>query len=238
MAVTILAIPGFLGLPSDWDFLGWEHLIGVDVNAFAWTHLMDWAEQFNNWVAAQQKAPAVLMGYSLGGRLALHALLYRPEQWKAAIIISAHPGLSVSEERVKRLLRDREWAARFEKEEWVSLMQAWNGQEVFAHDQDQFQRQESHYQRRQLAHWLLQGSLAKQADLSQQIQALSFPILWVTGALDERYGQIAQRLAFAHPQSRWESLARAGHRVPWAQPERFSQAVSRFLSINAGVKSC
>lgn len=229
MNSSIWAIPGFLGLPSDWSFLSWNHLVGVDLYAFSWESLSAWAKQFNEWVGAKNQQPAVLMGYSLGGRLALHALIDRPEQWQAAIIISAHMGLKDAQEREKRLQQDLKWADRFAKEEWTSLMQAWNGQEVFTQDHFHFDRHEQSYQRQHLVNILTQGSLAKQADLRQQIANLPIPLLWVTGSLDQRYNQIAQTLTFANPYSRWEKIGQAGHRAPWAQSQIFSQLVQAFL---------
>jgi 2-succinyl-6-hydroxy-2,4-cyclohexadiene-1-carboxylate synthase len=225
---TIWAIPGFLGLPTDWNFLQWKHLIGVDLYAFSWSSLSEWAMQLNEWVDSSKKKPSVLMGYSLGGRLALHALLDRPEQWQAAIIISAHPGLANDHERKKRRENDQKWAERFEREEWTSLMQAWNGQEVFAQDHVHFCRQEQDYQRSQLTQILIQGSVAQQEDLRKQIAISSVPLLWITGSNDRRYCQIAQDLTFAHP-SRWQQIAQAGHRVPWEQPQMFFQIVKNFL---------
>ena len=43
-----------------------------------------------------------LIGYSMGGRLALHAMLNQPGLWKSAVIISAHPGLKNESDRVER----------------------------------------------------------------------------------------------------------------------------------------
>ncbi len=229
MNETIWAIPGFLGLPSDWDFLKWKNIVGVDLHAFGWNSLTAWAKQFNDWIAKQNKDPAILMGYSLGGRLALHVLLDRPQQWKAAIIISTHPGLTDSQEKQKRFEHDQKWVERFQTEKWESLMESWNAQDVFKQDVFHFDRLEANYQRPQIIKTLFQGSLLKQADLRQHIANCSMPILWITGSLDQRYCQLAQSLIFAHFLSRWEKIADAGHRVPWTQSHLFSQCVQTFL---------
>lgn len=228
--MEIWALPGFLGLPSDWDFLQQKSLIAVDWQTFAWDSLAEWGSAFNAWVSERSRTPRVLMGYSLGGRLALHALIDRPELWQAAIIISAHPGLTDVQERQRRLQLDEAWAKRFGSENWMSLMEAWNGQAIFAKDSFYFERRESDYQRHQLAHALIHGSLGRQAALFDPIATLPLPLLWVTGSQDDRYCQIAQALTFAHPASRWESIAQAGHRVPWSQPQVFSQMVSNFMA--------
>ena len=52
-----------------------------------------------------------LAGYSMGGRLALHALL-EGGAWDAAILIAPHPGLETGEERAARREADALWASR------------------------------------------------------------------------------------------------------------------------------
>ncbi len=226
--MQVWALSGFLGLPQDWDFLGWQNLVAVDWQAFSWKSLPEWGAAFNCWVKEHHQSPQVLMGYSFGGRLALHALIDQPSLWQAAIIISAHVGLVNLEERQKRQQQDQVWAKRFESENWTYLMQAWNAQDVFAQDSFSFERQEYNYQRPQLVKALTQGSLGWQADLSQQVASLPLPILWITGSKDPRYSQIAQILKFAHPNSQWKQIEQAGHRTPWAQPEIFSQLIQDF----------
>lgn len=227
--LPIWAIPGFLGLPVDWDFLQWDGLFGVDLYALAWESLTAWAKQFNHYTCAQGLQKGILMGYSLGGRLALHALLEKPDQWQAAIIISTHTGIADAQAREKRWVQDQNWADRFEKEDWGSLMHSWNAQEVFAHDSFQFDRQEKNYQRKQLSQLLLKGSLAGQNDLQEQIANLPMPLLWITGSLDQRCCQLAETLTFAHSHSRCVQITRAGHRLPWSQPDIFAYFVREFL---------
>lgn len=227
--MEIWALAGFLGLPHDWDFLQWKNLAAVDWQAFALNSLSDWSVEFNDWINKQSQNPKILMGYSLGGRLALHALIAQPQTWQAAIIVSAHTGLTDPQERQKRLQKDQMWAKRFESEDWKNLMEAWNGQEVFAYDSFLFERQEFEYQRHQLAKALIHGSLGRQMDLRQQIAALQIPILWMTGSLDKRYCQVAQTLTFAHPHSYWKQIEGAGHRAPWSQPQIFASEIIAFL---------
>lgn len=229
--MQIWALSGFLGLPQDWDFLQWKHLIAADWQAFTLNSLEEWGKEFNQWASKQSHRSKVLMGYSLGGRLALHALIDQPHQWQAAIIVSAHPGLIHLQEREQRLHQDQIWAKRFECEDWTSLMNAWNGQEVFARDSFRFERQEIKYQRYQLSKSLTYASLGSQIDLRPKIAILPMPILWITGNLDHRYCQIAQSLTFSHPYSRWNKIEQAGHRVPWTQPQLFSDTIMAFLNL-------
>ena len=69
----------------------------------------------------------LILGYSMGGRLALHALTAAPEKWRAAIIVSAHPGLVSGQQ--ERREEDREWAS-LSRGNWTSFLDQWNRQDV------------------------------------------------------------------------------------------------------------
>lgn len=223
----VYALHGFLGLPTDWKSTlpGVNPVDVVQVGHPTETGLWEWAECFND-LAAKGSHRRVLIGYSLGGRLALHALLHNPALWSAAILISAHPGLKSAEECSDRVQKDRSWAERFEKESWGSLMQAWNAQELFAGHK--FEREESHFSRHVLAETLRCWSLGKQENLINRLQGLELPILWIAGENDVRYSALAHSLSLNHPQSQIWVAPDVGHRVPWTS-KSFQQIVSNFI---------
>ena len=77
----------------------------------------EWSQKFCEQVERESfHGKAFLLGYSLGGRLALHACLARPDLWSGVIIVSADPGLSSPEEKGLQLRKDRQWAERFRSE--------------------------------------------------------------------------------------------------------------------------
>lgn len=227
----IFALSGFLGVPKDWNFLG----LHTTLSPIRWEHFStkgfsEWAVSFNGW-AIEQKGdprPRVLMGYSLGGRLALHALIGQPRIWDGAVIISAHPGLDNERERKKRQATDQQWAERFESEDWESLMHAWNAQEVFSHDRLNLKRKEEDYARDKLSDALLNFSLGMQKNLALEVAALQMPLLWVTGSLDFRFCQIAQALNFSHPESLFCQVEGAGHRILSSHSDELSSLIKRF----------
>ncbi|WP_068466481.1 alpha/beta fold hydrolase [Candidatus Protochlamydia phocaeensis] len=225
---SLWAIPGFLGLPSDWSDLGLDHLKGIDLFSFPWSDFSEWAQQLNARVSKENE-PAILMGYSLGGRLALHALIQNPTRWAAGVIISAHPGLGDPALKQQRLAHDEKWAQRFEKEPWKEVIKQWNQQDVFLQDAVHFHRKEEDYERQRLADLLRKASLGRQDDLRALIQALPIPLLWIVGEKDPRYCALAQSLTFKHPQSVCLVIPDAGHRTPWAQPETFKMVVQAFM---------
>jgi len=221
---TLYALTGFLGCSSDWDFFcaadfGVGHLIPVIPKSTV--SLESWGADFS--LGKQKKS--ILLGYSLGGRLALHAILSTPSFWEAAIIVSAHPGLLSESERKTRLLADETWANRFLSEDWDPLLNAWNQQSVLKTSVP-LKRNEKDYDRKELAQMLRTWSLGKQRDLREEISRLSIPVLWITGERDLSYNALSLTVFLNHPLSRHETILHSGHRVPWDAPTAFKEKVT------------
>lgn len=233
--LTIYALHGFLGLPSDWNFLENFHenvrINPVDLFEFAnpLTGLKKWALEFNRNISRSQDKK-ILMGYSMGGRLALNTLLDNPENWDGAIIISAHPGLKTDKERKERLNSDKRWAKRFESENWKDLMTDWNKREVFSGINSPLIRDEEDYNRLQLSQAFSGWSVATQDYLPPKIATLNIPILWVVGAKDSTYVAFINDIKLSHEDSEKWIAPNAGHRMPWEKPEAFKSKLKTFVN--------
>lgn len=198
-----IAIPGFLGLPHEWENELWQaYPLWSDTPV----PFLEWAQKFNSSYQGE------LVGYSLGGRLALHALIAAPQNWEKATIISAHPGLD-HELRFPRLQDDYVWAERFYKDPWNDVMDGWNRRPVFQHDAP-IQRHETDFSRLVLAQALTIWSLGRQSQLHETISKLPMQINWVVGEKDPAFLAQAQTLKFANPKSRVIVVSGMGHRIP------------------------
>jgi 2-succinyl-6-hydroxy-2,4-cyclohexadiene-1-carboxylate synthase len=158
----------------------------------------------------------ILLGYSLGARLALHALVQRPGHWRAAILVSPHPGLQSEAEREARKLQDKTWAGRFLNEPWHEVMADWNAQPVLAGAAAGQHVNESW--RRQVAEAFDGWSLSRQQDLRPMLHSVTCPVLWVTGAHDRKFTALAHEAWALLPRGRHAVIAEAGHRVHLDQP--------------------
>ena len=204
----ITAIHGFLGLPSDWDFL---REAGLDVDA-----------------RGPRDIPAsgdTLLGYSMGGRLALHALL-AGARYRRAVIVSAGLGIEDEAERTTRRAADEAWARRFESDEWKKLMGDWNAQPVFGGHETA--RHERDFVRADLAADLRQLSPAVLPPIASRLKEIAIPVLWIAGERDSRYVSEGRRAIAMLPNAELWICPDSGHRVPWEQPELF---VRRLLSL-------
>jgi 2-succinyl-6-hydroxy-2,4-cyclohexadiene-1-carboxylate synthase len=224
--MAIYALHGFLGKPTDWnEVFPASHLVQTP-NLFEKeiSPLWDWSKGFNSSVIESSN---VLVGYSMGGRLALHALIQNPKLWKAAIIISANPGMDDPVQCSIRQIEDSEWAKKILNQPWNELMIDWNRQSVF--DGSKIERNEIDFDRTSLAKAMISWSLGNQDNLMPAIERLEMPILWIAGENDTKYTEIARRMKFRHPKSKISIAPLAGHRVPWQQKLWFQKEVEQFL---------
>lgn len=228
--MTIIhAVHGFLGLARDWEIFDFPNLMTYDLYNSPVTPSLkgfwEWAQRFNQ----QVKSKDIFLGYSLGGRLGMHALLESPTPWKAAIIVSSNPGIKSEEDKAIRLAEDLRWAYRFETEVWEKVVKDWNAQSVFGGVCHSLIRNEEDFSRKFLSFLLTHYSLGRQEDLTDRIQKIQIPILWISGKNDHKFHTASRKLSFINPKSKIQIVPEAGHRVPWEQPSAFKKIVHSFL---------
>jgi 2-succinyl-6-hydroxy-2,4-cyclohexadiene-1-carboxylate synthase len=198
---VIWTLSGFLGLSRDWDFLELP--------------VREWRE------GASPAPDDVLLGYSMGGRRALHVLEAR--LFHRAVIVSA--GLNAPD--AERRERDEAWARRFENDRWEDVMGDWNAQPVFGGHV--LERNETDYDRAELARQLREWSPAVLPP--PRLESIATPVLWVAGERDARYVEIGRAAVARLPHAQLWICPEAGHRVPWEQPEAFRARLRAFLDM-------
>ncbi len=204
---NIYTLHGFLGLPSDFDFLDIPHFSCAVKPAPSFE---SWAQSFNDSITTTHN---ILIGYSMGARLALQAWKANPKLWNDIILISGHPGLTEGHE--ERLNADKLWAERFLKDDWDLLMKDWEGQAALK--SYSITRYEKNYKREELASHLLHFSLGKQP-------LFDAPALWILGGEDPK--KIKQRLP--NP----IVIENKGHRLPWECPNELNHIIKKRVEIH------
>jgi 2-succinyl-6-hydroxy-2,4-cyclohexadiene-1-carboxylate synthase len=230
MAIKLYLLPGFLGIKEDFKELKFKKYIDplfVDLYAFA-----DPLEGMDHAVHAfsktlSKKNTNILLGYSLGGRFALHCLKKKDSLFHGAIFISTHPGLKTEEEKKERYESDQKWADAFGKTAWLPLMESWNCQSVFS--KNRIDRQEKDYSRVLLKNTFLGWSLAKQENFTPFVKEVKCPILWITGEKDHKFSNLASSLEFSHVFSKKIEIQGASHRVHLETPLELSKILDTFF---------
>ena len=235
----IWCLHGTLGQAGDWDAFSQalakkgKICRGVELWRFLECEglsLVDWAAAFNAEVKAAGEEENVMVAYSMGGRLGLHALLESPELWNRAVIVSAHPGLKEESARLERMASDAAWAGQALTSDWQQFLQKWDAQPVLGEraEQKSDPRIKLVNRRRAIARSFMEWSLGKQENTAVRFGELTCPLLWVTGERDEKFTALAAETVSDLPKGRHEVLP-AGHRVPWEKPEEFVNLVDSFL---------
>ena len=173
----------------------------------------------------------VLIGYSMGARMSLHAVLQHSYAMTGLVLVSGTPGIEVDSERAAREQADEELASRIESIGTSAFIQEWIQQPLFA--KSKFSNEEIQDRSRNtpasLATSLRKCGTGQQDSLWSQLQEINIPVLLICGARDEKFTEIAQRMNQAIPRSTLRVLDKAGHNAHLDRPEAFAQAVNWWL---------
>ncbi|WP_316677371.1 2-succinyl-6-hydroxy-2,4-cyclohexadiene-1-carboxylate synthase [uncultured Tolumonas sp.] len=240
---TLVLLHGFLGSANDWSTLIGQlpdcDCIAFDLPGHGHAHeqrlsrMADFPLWLNQQLQQRNISNYHLLGYSLGGRLALQFAATQPAGLQSLLLENAHPGLSSVEERKARATADASWARRFYREPLTEVLAAWYQQPVFA-DLSPIERtsliaERSQNNAAQLAHMLCCCSLAKQADLQTWLQDTSLPVLYLCGEQDLKFQAIAAQLA-THCTSVTQKILAGGHNLHRANPEFMAAAIRQWLT--------
>jgi len=177
-----------------------------------------------------------LLGYSMGGRLALHVALAAPARIRALVLESATPGIPDSADRAARRKADEDLAMVLECEGLEPFVDRWERQSLFASQtrlpaaiRKQLRGQRLGNNPIGLAQSLRGAGAGVQEPLWEQLSAVYQPTLVITGADDAKYRQIGREMAEALPAASFVVIPNAGHAVHLEQPVAFERHVLQFL---------
>ncbi len=247
---------GFLGCSRDWQaclpWLNSPHSIQVDLPCHGSSKYCE-VEDFT--AACQQvqltivsqlkkqglsaKTPLVLIGYSLGARIAMYGLShtgFSKLSIQGAIIEGGNFGLQQQTEIEARWQSDKMWSKRFATEGMEDVLYDWYLQGVFAGLTDA--QREHLVQLRcdnlgsQVGCMMRATSLAKQPYLLPELKKVTIPLLYLCGERDTKFSQLAQSSGLDY-----QIVPQAGHNVHIEQPQCFAEIINQFiLQCHASVK--
>jgi 2-succinyl-6-hydroxy-2,4-cyclohexadiene-1-carboxylate synthase len=177
-----------------------------------------------------------LVGYSMGGRLALQVAARHPDRLLSLVTIGAHAGLE-REAREGRKLGDEALAERIEKDGVEAFINYWAGLPLFAGLE---RRGPSfvarlHTERMKntiagLAASLRGMGAGVMQPVWDELGRVTVPCTFVAGQLDHGFVAYARRLAASVPNGRIEIVPRAGHAVHQERPEAFTRVLAAHLA--------
>ncbi len=179
---------------------------------------------------------AAVLGYSMGGRVALQLALGAPDRLWALVLESASPGIDAVTEREDRVRSDAALAGEIERNGIGAFVDRWQALPLWASQdrlpaavRDQLRRQRLRNSPVGLANSLRGAGAGQEAPVLGRLGELRMPTLLIAGALDQKYVALARKMSDALPCVRTQIVQDAGHATHLEQPEAFHRAVGEFL---------
>lgn len=240
-APCLVWLHGFLGSREEWRglagrFPGCAHLL-VDLPGHGRSAAIN-AESFSHVDALLRATLAhysveryCLIGYSLGGRIAMFHTCSSPQPagLVGLVVEGGNPGLSGETDRHARLDQDAAWAKRFGRGPLTTVLQDWYQQSLFA-DLSEHERQSLMALRAEndgvaLARMLMVTSLGNQPFLVPALQDNALPFVYFCGEQDAKFRQLAGDYRFP-----LRVISGAGHNAHRTNPAAFAAQLHTFLS--------
>jgi len=214
---SLLFFHGILGTSADWEAVV-DHLpefgcFGVDLPGHGTT---PFTEDFFGELPCFGE-PVHLIGYSMGGRLAMQYAACFPEKVASLTVISAHFGLRDPQEKEERLAVDRAWAQQFLEDPIDEVLKRWYDQPLFRTLRVDFSMRRKQNVKA-LAQTLIHYSVAKQPFLQPK------EALYLVGEHDAKYRALYQSVPH-------RVIPHASHAVHLENPQAVAQAIRSHICI-------
>lgn len=236
MSRRLVLLHGFTGSPDSWS----EVLAHLDPDDAIAPALLghdstpgdpavqtfhDEVDRLARRIEARWPEGSHLVGYSMGGRVALGLLVRHPHLFRGATLMGASPGLSDPAERDARARRDEEWARLLESDGLDPFVAAWEELPLFATQDrapaaalDAQRRIRLAHDPRGLARSLRVTGLAAMPDYRPALPGIDLPVRVVAGAEDEKFRALGQELVALLPRGELRVIQGAGHNVVLERP--------------------
>jgi 2-succinyl-6-hydroxy-2,4-cyclohexadiene-1-carboxylate synthase len=239
---ALLALHGFTGSPSSWDFLPPQHdeyrifpaLLG-HLGADADSGVRDFEAEVDRLARLSENASTLhVVGYSLGARLALGLALRHPGRVSRLTLISGHPGLESEAERIARRAADGKWCELLLGRGLTAFVDAWQAQPLWATrgrlDEatlDRKRRERLSHDPAGLARSLRVTGLAEMPNYRPQLAQLELPVTLCAGALDTKFRALAEQMAKTVAHAELAIVDGAGHDLLLERPELITELIRR-----------
>lgn len=183
----------------------------------------------------------LLVGYSMGGRLALHAALVRPHPLAGLVVVGASAGIDSDVEREERRHADERLAQWMEATPIEEIVERWESLAVFASQSTELREAlrpgRLSHDPAGLAALLRSAGQGSLAPVWHRLGEISCPLLAVAGEADDAYVAAAYRLADLTPGGAATLVPGAGHAPQLEQPDGFARLLERFVEECVGAQA-
>jgi 2-succinyl-6-hydroxy-2,4-cyclohexadiene-1-carboxylate synthase len=227
----VLFIPGFMQRGDAWRPVA--ELLGERYPSVVLDHREHSYEGRLREIAAAAEEGAVLVGYSLGGRLALRAVVRDPARYGGLVTVGATAGIDEPSLRSARAEADDRLAAWMEAAPIEDIVSVWERQPLFADQSDALIEEQREgrlsHDPAGLAMLLRTAGQGVLEPVWHELLTLDLPVLAIAGARDEGYVAAAERIADIAPRGQAAIVEEAGHAPQLQRPEEVADLIAGFL---------
>lgn len=178
-----------------------------------------------------------LVGYSMGGRLALSIVAAHPRRIRSLCLIGASPGLAAEVDRAARRRADDELARSIVTGGLGPFIDRWTAQPLFAGQAERLgdaeqaaaRRQREHNDPHGLAASLRGMGTGSMPPLHQRLAAVAVPAVLMAGADDSKFCEIGRSMAAVMADARFVVVPDAGHAAHIENPAAVNAALADLL---------
>ena len=246
----VFMLHGFTGSLEDWQDIYPKlderfNYIGIDiighgdsdspkeVKYYSTQSMVGYLDAILNHFAISQ---AILLGYSMGGRIALNFAVSHSHKVKGLILESTSAGIKNEKDRTKRIKSDEELASYIENEGMGRFAVRWMDQDLF-NTQRRFSDERLKKIRNNIAqnssagliNTLREFSTGKMPYITEKLSAIQCKVLLISGKLDTKFYKLNSEIVTKFPNAKHATIKNAGHNTHLEEPKRFIQVVYNYL---------
>jgi 2-succinyl-6-hydroxy-2,4-cyclohexadiene-1-carboxylate synthase len=234
---TVTFVPGFMQRGEAWQPVA-ARVAGASyrttcVDFSTWT-----LEERVQELLADAPRGSALVGYSMGGRLALRAALAEPDRFAALVLVGVTAGIEDAGERADRRRSDESLAEWMERRSIEAVVERWEANPVFATQPEELRewqrRGRLSHEPEKLAQLLRSAGQGAVAPVWDRLGDLTCPVLLTAGEQDRRYATAARRMAERIRTARVRLISDAGHAPQLEAPADFAALLTEFLDEHLG----
>ena len=176
----------------------------------------------------------LLLGYSMGGRLALYMTLHFPDRFDKVVLESASPGLKTSKDRSHRLQSDLHISQKLENSNLKEFLLSWYDRPLFKSlkkSPDFPQLIASRLAANnpiELAKSLRNMGTGNQPSLWEKLAQNQIPLLLLAGEYDDKFTTINTEMANLCLTASLQIVPKAGHNIHFENIDEFIAVVRQF----------
>ncbi len=172
-----------------------------------------------------------VVGYSLGGRMALGVACRFPEKVERLVLIGTHPGLDGPDTRLERIASDDALASQLERDGLDAFFSEWDARPLFARRPTP---DRAGLEAHQLAAAMRAFSLGRMPSRWLDLASLRMPLTWVAGEHDDKFRRLAEQCARACPRAEMVCVEGSDHDVVACRPEAIAALLDARVAAGVG----